>query len=450
MGQEIASKSEKPKAQVKPSLATIAAKGFKSLRDWVEIELRPLTILAGANSSGKSSIMQPFLMMKQTLEAPYDSGPLKLDGPNVSFANARDFLWKPTKTKNQAKSFTVKLEMPQKERKIVVHYQCEKIGLKIVKMEYTASPQEGTKVFGEGKHEILKGEVQATLFPPINFNRVTKLTETVFRRRCFLDVMRSAHMGNEIFKGMPDFTGIGRAVQAYIEVLQNIIHLPGLRGNPERAYPKTGRGPTFPGVFPQYMGGIIAAWKEKNDKATLEQLNDYLMRLGLTWKVQTKAISDARIELSVGRLPVPSQGGAQDLVNIADVGVGVSQVLPVLIALLVAKPGQVVYIEEPEIHLHPKAQVVLARLLLMAAQRGIIVVAETHSQFLLIGVQEQVASGAFSHDLVKLHWFTRDDDGATTVTSGDLDKNGAFGNWPEDFSIIDLELQDKYLKAAMK
>ena len=53
-------------------ITRITVKGFKSIADECSIEIRPLTILAGANSSGKSSIMQPILMMKQTLEAPYD------------------------------------------------------------------------------------------------------------------------------------------------------------------------------------------------------------------------------------------------------------------------------------------------------------------------------------------------------------------------------------------
>ena len=57
--------------------------------------MRPLTILAGANNSGKSSIMQPLLMMKQTLEATYDPGPLKLDGPNAHFTSAEQFLSQP-------------------------------------------------------------------------------------------------------------------------------------------------------------------------------------------------------------------------------------------------------------------------------------------------------------------------------------------------------------------
>ena len=53
------------------------------------------------------------------------------------------------------------------------------------------------------------------------------------------------------------------------------------------------------------------------------------------------------------RMPRRRQGASNDLVSIADVGVGVSQSLPVVVALRTARPGQLVYIEQPEIHLHP-------------------------------------------------------------------------------------------------
>jgi len=59
-------------------ITSISAAGYKSLAKEQTIEIRPLTILAGANSSGKSSIMQPLLLLKQTLEALYDPGPLLL------------------------------------------------------------------------------------------------------------------------------------------------------------------------------------------------------------------------------------------------------------------------------------------------------------------------------------------------------------------------------------
>ena len=66
--------------------------GFKSISEEQNIDIRPLTILAGANSSGKTSMMQPLLLLKQTLEAPYDPGGLLLDGPNVSFTRAEQLV----------------------------------------------------------------------------------------------------------------------------------------------------------------------------------------------------------------------------------------------------------------------------------------------------------------------------------------------------------------------
>src|ERR1700726_1505431 len=74
------------------AIAEITVAGFKSISDEQCIEIRPLTILAGANSSGKSSMMQPLLLLKQTLEASYDPGPLLLNGPNVKFTAADQLL----------------------------------------------------------------------------------------------------------------------------------------------------------------------------------------------------------------------------------------------------------------------------------------------------------------------------------------------------------------------
>jgi predicted ATPase len=108
-----------------------------------------------------------------------------------------------------------------------------------------------------------------------------------------------------------------------------------------------------------------------------------------------------------------------------------------------------VYLEEPEIHLHPRAQTKLADILARAAKRGVRVVAETHSTLLLTAIQTLVAKGELSPDLVKLHWFQRDPKtGITQVNSADLDENGAFGDWPEDFDAVALDAEGAYLDAV--
>ena len=79
-------------AEATKPVVRLTVAGFKSIREEQSIELRPLTVLAGANSAGKSSMMQPFLLLKQTLQASYDPGSLLLNGPNVRFTRAEQLL----------------------------------------------------------------------------------------------------------------------------------------------------------------------------------------------------------------------------------------------------------------------------------------------------------------------------------------------------------------------
>ncbi len=173
-----------------------------------------------------------------------------------------------------------------------------------------------------------------------------------------------------------------------------------------------------------------------------------LRLLGLSNFVIAERVGST-VEVYVNRLPKATSPHSRDRVNIADVGLGVSHTLPVVVALHAALPGQSVYLEQPEIHLHPRAQRAMAEVLANAAKRGVKVIVETHSDLILLGVQTLVAQGKLSPDLVKLHWFNRNPkDGATTIASADLDADGRFGDWPQDFDETSLDANSRYLDAV--
>ena len=406
-------------------ITKIAVKGFKSIAEECEIDIRPLTLLAGANSSGKSSIMQPLLILKQTLEAPYDPGPLLIDGPNVQFTEASQFLSTLT-GREGSDSFQIGIGT----------------GPNTVSQMVTMTLRKKERGFDIAKMTVQQTYEHLTLYPdkpvkivrPPEYKHLTRDEESIaIRQRCTMvlksqDGRRTTHFTHH---------------EGYIS---NAIHLPGLRGNPERTYKRTSPGPRYPGTFENYVATLIHEWQEAKDER-LRTVADALYRLGLTGQVHTQKIGDVGIEVRVGRLP-HGETGEMDMVNIADVGFGVSQVLPVLVAVIVAEPGQLVYLEQPELHLHPRAQVALAQVLADAAKRGVRVVAETHSSLLLLGVQTLVAEGKLSPELVKLHWFTRREDGVTEVNSADLDEAGTYGEWPEDFADVDLNTQSRYLDAV--
>jgi len=224
-----------------------------------------------------------------------------------------------------------------------------------------------------------------------------------------------------------------------------MIHLPGLRGIPERTYPLVPTGKVFPGLFQNYAASVIHTWAKKKEAGKLSELNEALDLLELQSNISTMEINETQVGVWVSRT---SENLETDRVSIADVGLAVSQVLPVLVALIVAEPGQLVYIEQPEIHLHPRAQWKLAQLLVKAANRGVQLVIETHSSLLLRGIQTCIAKSEILPERVALHWFERGKDGVTTVATARLDDEGQFGEWPTDFDEVELNSSNDFLDAV--
>src|SRR5688500_12643214 len=98
-----------PRLERQDRITAVSIRGFKSLYNEVNVDFRPLTIFAGANSSGKSSVMQTLLLLKQTIEAPYDPGSLLIDGPNVRFTSAKQILSR-TPRGLSVDTFTIQIE----------------------------------------------------------------------------------------------------------------------------------------------------------------------------------------------------------------------------------------------------------------------------------------------------------------------------------------------------
>ncbi len=429
------------------AITSLSVSGFKSIVDEQTIQIRPLTLLAGANSSGKSSMIQPLLLLKQTLEAQYDPGPLLLNGPNVKFTAARQFLPVGLGTHNAA-TFVAELGTSNDTRfKVGFRWSSASKRLEVEFNNY-----EMNKSVITINRDTSTSELIELLRPRMGPDRVRELKNesvaTALRLRQDRFLLELDHDEDEPGLFFLLAFELLRLQQDCARLILDVIHLPGLRGNPARTYSITAAGPAFPGTFESYVATLITHWSSDAPQRIKELSND-LGKLGLTWKIESKRIDDSQVELQVGRMPRPKRGASGDLVSIADVGFGVSQTLPVVVALRAAHPGQLIYIEQPEIHLHPRAQIGLAYLLVDAANRGVRVVAETHSSLLLLAVQTLVAEGQIDPSLVGLNWFLRSEkDGATHIKTADLDEAGRFGDWPEDFDEVSLKAEHDYLSAA--
>jgi predicted ATPase len=105
-------------------------------------------------------------------------------------------------------------------------------------------------------------------------------------------------------------------------------------------------------------------------------------------------------------------------------GSGVSFTIGVLVSCLSAKPDDVVVIENPEIHLHPKAQSELTEFLCFAANAGIQVVLETHSDHVFNGIRKSIVKKRISHADVAVNFFQLDENALSKSTTIDINEHG--------------------------
>ncbi|RJO69086.1 DUF3696 domain-containing protein [Nocardia panacis] len=116
-----------------------------------------------------------------------------------------------------------------------------------------------------------------------------------------------------------------------------------------------------------------------------------------------------------------------------NVGFGLTYALPIVIACLTAVPGSLILLENPEAHLHPRGQSAMAELIARTCAAGAQVLVETHSDHVLNGLRIAVKNGILPHDQVCPLYFRRDDDHVHRVEVLDLGPKGTISHWPEGF-----------------
>lgn len=432
----------------------VTISGFKSILDEQCFELGALTIFSGANSGGKSSAIQPLLLLKQTLESQYDPGTILLYGPNVKFTSSEQMFSKGSNIGTR-KSFS--LGLYDNGSGIKVRYELADSGAVRAKNVEVRNKGADFTYTESSKFDFeeLASKIGADSLPSFideyrkepNFTLVWKASPD----RCFPDL----RLYMEVSDGSEHSARSAYPIAPHARVndirksFGKLIHISGLRGNPERSYLATAKTKSgFPGAFEDYVAAVLLQW-QSSSPAKISDLSNDLRSLGLTWKVKASPIQQTHAEIKVGRLEAPTQGGANDLVSLADVGLGVSQILPFLVALHAAKPGYVVFIEQPEIHLHPRAQIMLAEVIARAINRGINVWMETHSAVLLRALQTLIAKGDIHHEGVRMNWFQREQHlGLTRITSSEPDRLGRLGDWPADFDDVSMQADRSYLDAV--
>jgi predicted ATPase len=202
----------------------------------------------------------------------------------------------------------------------------------------------------------------------------------------------------------------------------------------------------------------VECWQKSND-IRLSLLVRYLQEMGLCDDLQIWANPDdeAKEDDEYKTVELRALFYQNAFFNHSDTpgvplryaGDGLTQIFSVLVSLIAAEPNQVVYLEHPEMALHPSAYRVLVEAIVDSMKRDVRVVIETHSGLILSLLQLSAVRNSFCND-VALHWFSRDKDGQTEIIHGGFDEFGSFGDIPIDLKKSSERLLYEYSKPFRK
>ncbi len=244
-----------------------------------------------------------------------------------------------------------------------------------------------------------------------------------------------------------------------------VNYLGPLRDEPKPLYPLQAlSGPTDVGIKGELTAAVLHLHQNKiisyvaascfsDDgcagaltNATLKDaVEDWLRYLGVATEVETTEKGKFGHEL---RIKINKSTGFQDLTN---VGVGVSQVLPIIVMCLLADRGSTVILEQPELHLHPAVQARLADFFISMALSNKQCVLETHGEYLVERIRYRVVGDLSNVILGKTAiYFFEQRDGETSCKRVPLNRYGAVEDWPDDFFDQSQKESERIVLKAMQ
>lgn len=164
------------------------------------------------------------------------------------------------------------------------------------------------------------------------------------------------------------------------------------------------------------------------------QINAWLSEISPNIKVNVIPYLDVNL---MGVRYSTSNSLGEESTNALNMGFGVSYSLPIIVALLSAREGDILVLENPEAHLHPRGQRKIGELVALAAANGVQIFMETHSDHVLNGIRLSVRNKKISSDKVKINYFYEylSEEGIQKheKTSPEILEDGSLSNWPEGF-----------------
>jgi len=417
---------------------------FKSWQDTGQLELAPLTGFFGTNSSGKSSLIQSLLLMKQTVEsnnfgvALQTGSSAQREQVYVNLGTLADLIHGEAQTLGLGfswrlpKALAVTFRTKQTEHTLALeelafqtHITSAQKQIIVQDFSYAgAGLLAGMRHQNAGNYAVdFKLNEESAVKPQ------ARPQEKVARpNKCY-------GFSPSALKVYQDREALSALVFALEQKFRDVYYLGPLRDYPQRSYLWSGDAPLGVGLKGEFTLEALLSGKEtrvyrgRGAQPPLEKrVGAWLKELGLAHGFRTQDLPESNLyEIRIRRTADSRE------VLLPDLGFGLSQVLPVLVLCYYVPFGSTLILEQPEIHLHPSVQAGLADVFIDVIQkRGLQIILESHSEHLLRRLQRRIAEEAFPHDKAALY-FAHMEGQASRLDRLALDLFGQISNWPQDF-----------------
>ena len=397
----------------------IQMKNFKSWQDSGKVELAPLTGFFGTNSSGKSSLLQMLLLLKQTIgteEVLFFGDENSL----VNLGNFREVIHGHKEEELLELEFKWKTGTPFTIEARFENSRGSYEEISVTTDSVTFNPsilwKDGKLVVEDNPYRVKYGNQESVVFEGTYSNKIY----------------------GEAFWADSQSRPINQLSSEFEKLFSSVYYLGPTRVHPKRLYHWEGTHPREVNLWGnKAIDALLSAGVRKLKSSTKEdgvlieyRISKWLQKMELAHSFQlipTGSLDDKNYEVRIQKSPNSAE------VTLADLGHGVADLFPLLVHCYYVPPGSTLILEQPGVHLHPMAQAQLADLFLdVIAERNLQILVESHSEHLLTRLQRRIAEEKIAADQTALY-FCHNDAGVSNIKWLEIDEFGNIANWPKNF-----------------
>jgi len=376
-------------------IESLTVTNFKGIADQETFEIRPITLLIGPNSSGKSSCIHALAAMAQTVKLPSSNRHIVLDDEYAQVHLGRFIEVIHSKSYSDSIEIGLSLGKLLRVSKFGKIEELIKIGDPVNVSFSFKSTKRTQDVFLE-RAEFVVGSVKLLfkidakkLAYSVRMNNKPVLGSATLGAGLRLSIRPSARVKGLDYETYTALVAAEMVNDLLNEELRKTLYLGPFRQSPLRRYPTRGSSPAEVGAAGESAITLLAnEHVQSKSRAHMKQISAWLNTIKLAKGIEVSRVGKSDL------FGVDATLEDGDTLPIADLGYGVSQVLPVLAQCSFAPKGATLLFEQPELHLHPAAAQRLASVLVNAAMtKNLRIVAETHSKELFFQLFEELKAG---------------------------------------------------------